>query len=111
MIHLTSKSRILLALEPADFRAGIDGFVGRCQQQLKQDARNGTLFVFTNRSRTMVRILTYESGGYWLLTKRLSKGKFPQWPTNSTDPLVCELIARQLVTFLRGQPCTRGSDQ
>ena len=109
MIHLTSQSRILLAIEPADFRAGIDGFVGRCQQQLQQDSRDGTLFVFTNRSRTMVRILAYESGGYWLLSKRLSKGRFPRWTTEKHDQPVSKLIAKQLVTFLRGQPCTRVS--
>lgn len=111
MIHLTSQSRILLALEPADFRCGIDGFVGRCQQVLQRDPRSGTLFVFTNRARTMVRVLVYESGGFWLISKRLSQGKFPQWPSNGANQPACELMAKQLVTFLRGQPCTRVSDQ
>lgn len=111
MIHLTSQTRILLAVEPADFRGGIDKFVGRCQQQLQGDPRDGTLFVFSNRSRTMVRILAYEGNGYWLITKRLSRNKFAKWPNNHHNQPVCQLIAKQLITFLRGQPCTRISNQ
>jgi transposase len=36
MIHLTASTPILLAREPADFRAGIDGLVARCQQHCWQ---------------------------------------------------------------------------
>jgi len=49
MIQLTPHMRILVAVEPADFRKGIDGLAGLCRQQLRQDPFNGTLFVFRNR--------------------------------------------------------------
>ncbi len=55
MIHLTADTKILLATKPADFRCGIDGFTALCRHQLKQEPRSGTLFVFTNRRRTMLR--------------------------------------------------------
>ena len=29
----------------------------------------------------MIRILSYESNGYYLITKRLSRGRFHHWPT------------------------------
>lgn len=80
MIHLTATTPIRLAREPADFRAGIDGLVARCQQHLRQDPRCGTLYVFINRRATMIRILAYEHNGYWLMTKRLSQGRFRGWP-------------------------------
>jgi transposase len=38
--------------------------------------RSGTLFVFINRNKTMVRSLIYDGTGFWLMTKRLSKGRF-----------------------------------
>jgi hypothetical protein len=45
--------------------------------------RWGTLFVFINRSKTMVRTLAYDGTGFWLMTKRLSKGKFQGWPKSN----------------------------
>lgn len=98
MIYLTATTPILVATAPADFRAGIDGFVGRCQHQLGQDPRSGTLYVFINRARTMVRILVYEHNGYWLMTKRLSKGRYRHWP-KATVPLSA-LQAQQLRQLL-----------
>lgn len=99
MIHLTASTRIQLAREPADFRAGIDGFVARCQQHLQQDPRSGTLFVFTNRARTMIRILAYDTNGYVLMTKRLSQGRFV-WPR--AGEAVSALQAVQLRQLLAG---------
>lgn len=81
MIHLTSETPILLAAKPVDFRRGIDGLAGLCEHILKQNPRSGTLFVFISRDATKIRILAYEGNGYWIMTKRLSSGKF-SWPRN-----------------------------
>ena len=80
MIHLTAQTPVMIHTDPADFRRGIDGFVALCRDVLVQDPRCGTRFVFINRARTMVRVLTYDEGGFWLMTKRLSKGRFHAWP-------------------------------
>ena len=37
MIQLTPQSRIFVAVEPADFRRGIDGLAQACRQQLNGD--------------------------------------------------------------------------
>ena len=34
----------------------------------------------SRRSGTAIRLLTYDGQGYWLLQKRLSKGRFRWWP-------------------------------
>ena len=46
MIQLTPQMRLLVALEPVDFRKGIDGLCAVCWQRLEQDPFSGTLFVF-----------------------------------------------------------------
>ena len=74
MILLTHQSPILLGVAPADFRRGIDGFVAQCRHTLGQDPSDGTIFVFINRARTMIRALSHDGSGYWLMTKRLSRG-------------------------------------
>ncbi|MDA0146413.1 IS66 family insertion sequence element accessory protein TnpB [Vibrio sp. RW] len=103
MIHLTAQTQILLAIKPADFRCGIDGFVALCRHQLKQEPRSGTLFVFTNRRRTMLRALCYDGSGYWLMSKRLTKGRFQDWPRKSQETIT-PLVARQLKALLAGLP-------
>ena len=37
MMQLTPQMRILVAVEPADFRKGIDGLCGLCRQTLASD--------------------------------------------------------------------------
>ncbi|MCX4025026.1 IS66 family insertion sequence element accessory protein TnpB [Endozoicomonas sp. SM1973] len=105
MISLTEASRILLATQPADFRKGIDGFVALCQQALQQDPRSGVVFVFINRNKTMIRALHYDGTGFWLMTKRLSKGYFSGWPFGQT--IVSAMTAKHLSLLLRGQPLQR----
>ena len=57
MILLTHDTPILLCVAPSDFRKGIDGFVAVCRLELSLDPRCGTVFMFINRARTMIRAL------------------------------------------------------
>ncbi|MCL1127689.1 IS66 family insertion sequence element accessory protein TnpB [Shewanella surugensis] len=98
MIHLTASTKILIATEPADFRKGIDGLSAVCRLQLAKDPRTGTIFVFINRSKTMVRALTYDGTGFWLMTKRLSTGRFQRWPRPNTP--LSSMLASQLRQLL-----------
>jgi transposase len=100
MIHLTADTQILLATQPGDFRKGIDGFVAVCRHTLGSDPRSGALFVFINRNKTMVRSLSYDGNGFWLMTKRLSKGKFQGWPKSNEK--LNPVVAKQLRTLLLG---------
>ena len=81
MIQLTPQMRILVALDPADFRKGIDGFAQLCRERFSVDPFAGAVFVFRNRRATMLRLLCYDSRGFWLCHKRLSTGRFRFWPT------------------------------
>jgi transposase len=80
MIQITPQMRILLAVEPVDFRKGIDGLAALCRQKLNQEPMSGAVFVFASRKRTALKILVYDSQGFWLCQKRLSRGRFKWWP-------------------------------
>jgi transposase len=80
MIQITPQMRLLLAVEPVDFRKGIDGLSGLCRKVLREDPFSGYVFVFRNRRATAVKILAYDGQGFWLCQKRLSKGRFKWWP-------------------------------
>jgi transposase len=100
MILLTASTPIVLATAPIDFRRGIDGLVALCQYHLHQNPRSGTLYVFINRRATMVRMLAYDTNGYWLMTKRLSQGRYHGWPR--AGEAVSALQAVQLRQLLAG---------
>lgn len=100
MILLTHQSTIRLGVAPADFRRGIDGFVALCKNDLAQDPRSECVFVFINKARTMIRALSYDGTGFWLMTKRLSKGKFVGWPTG--EHALSPATAKQLRIILSG---------
>lgn len=83
MLQLTAHMKLLLAVEPADFRKGIDALVAVCQQNLHQDPYSGRIFAFRNRPKTAVKLLIYDGTGFWLCLKRFSQGKLKWWPTSS----------------------------
>jgi transposase len=97
MIQITPQMRILLAVDPVDFRKGIDGLAGTLKL-LKLDPFSGYLFVFRNRSGTSIKIICYDSQGFWLCQKRLSKGRFRWWP--KADEQLHPLAAHELQALL-----------
>jgi transposase len=80
MIQVTAQMRVLVAVEPADFRLGIDGLTRLARVQLASDPMSGCVFIFRNRRATAVKILAYDGQGFWLCQKRLSTGRFRFWP-------------------------------
>jgi transposase len=103
MIQITPHMRILVAVEPIDFRAGIDGLVAACWQHLEADPFSGGLFVFRNRARTGVKILVYDGQGFWLCHKRLSSGHFAYWPDGVAPTRTLEACELQ-VLLMGGDP-------
>jgi len=99
MIQLTPQMRIVVAVEPADFRRGIDGLARLCKETLKHDPFSGWVFVFRNRRATALKALVYDGQGFWLLHKRLSQGRFGWWPAGK-DVTTKTLATHQLQVLL-----------
>jgi transposase len=103
MLALSPSQRVLLAVDAVDFRKGMDGLIGLCRQKLGENPILGTLFVFTNRRRTALKLLIYDGNGFYLILKRFSQGKLQWWP-NGVQPCH-ELAARELAVLLwNGNP-------
>lgn len=104
MLQIAPQMKILVAVEPADFRRGIDGLARLCQEALQHDPFAGAVFVFRNRKATALKVLMYDGQGFWLCHKRLSRGRFGWWPSaakDSTQPLAAHQLA---VLFSAGDP-------
>lgn len=101
MIQITPQMRVLVAVEPADFRRGIDGLARQCREVLRSDPFSGTVFVFRNRRATAVKVLVYDGQGFWLCHKRLSSGRFHFWP-RADEGTGSPLQAHEVLVLLRG---------
>jgi|694.fasta_scaffold109245_2 transposase len=103
MLQITPHHTILLAVQPVDFRRGIDGLAAACRAKLAQDPFSGKIFVFTNKPRKCVKILVYDGQGFWLILRRFSTGKLTWWPSAKDtlpDAASHEVLASQLQVLL-----------
>ncbi len=101
MIQVTPQMRILVAIEPVDFRKGIDGISRMCRERLRSDPFSSAVYVFRNRRRTAVKLLVYDGQGFWLCHKRISKGRFRWWPSAEEDEATA-VEAHELHVLLYG---------
>jgi transposase len=99
MLSLSPATRILVALQPVDMRAGFNRLYAHVQSRLNQDPLSGHLFVFTNRLRNRVKILYWDGSGLWVCAKRLERGTCG-WP-NGEEP-VRGLRPEELQLLLHG---------
>ena len=110
MIQITPQMRILVAVQPADFRKGIDGLARVCKESLQQDPFSGAVFVFRNRRATALKALVYDGQGFWLCHKRLSTGRFRWWPRNVGASEVAKRLAAHELQVLLSAGNPTGTD-
>jgi transposase len=98
MIEIADKP-VYLACGATDMRKSINGLSILVQSTFKLDAFSGALFVFCNRSKTHIKILEWDSDGFWLHLKRLERGRFI-WPDTYTEGPTMILSAGELAQML-----------
>ena len=67
---------------------------------MQHNPLSGSLFVFINKRRNKLKILTWERNGFIVWYKRLEEEKF-QWPVRSSETVVT-LSGEQLNWLLDG---------
>ena len=74
-------------------RKSFDGLCGVIRSELGADPLSGSLFVFCNRRRNMVKLLYWDRDGFALWYKRLERGCFRLPATSATDGRIdrCQL--------------------
>ena len=76
MLSTTPGGRIWLCMQPTDMRCSFDGLSARVRRHLGEDPTSGHWFVFINRRKSLLKILAFDTGGYWIWSKRLEQGRF-----------------------------------
>ncbi len=92
MLTPSAGTKIFLAKGPLDMRKSHNGLIGATRDILKQDPLSGHFFVFFNRRRNRIKILVWETGGFWLFYKKLERGTIgiPNYLHSATKYAVIE---------------------
>lgn len=76
MFNLNSAHRFFLYGRPTDMRKGFDSLAGLVRSEMSQDPMSGSVYLFMNKNRNLLKLLHWEYGGFTLYYKRLEKGVF-----------------------------------
>jgi transposase len=76
MFALTEAHRFYFYNRPADMRKSFDALSGLVRSGMGKDPLCGAVFVFTNKTRTLMKLLHWQHGGFVLYCKRLEQGRF-----------------------------------
>lgn len=57
-------------------RKGYDGLSGLVRNELGEDPTSGSVYVFFNRTRRLMKMLVWDQDGFVIYSKRLEKGSF-----------------------------------
>ena len=85
----------------ADMRKSFDGLCGIVSGELNRDPCDGDVYVFINRRRNQMKLLFWESGGFWLMCKRLEAGTFERLRSDESNGCL-NISYETLVMLLEG---------
>ena len=92
-----SKVKIYIRPGFTDLRKAVNGLTVMIQESMQHDPLTGSVYLFCNRERKLLKCLWWDKTGFWLCQKRLEKAKFP-WPLH--EGKVEELTGEQLTMLL-----------
>lgn len=69
MLQASPQMRMLVCVEPVDFRNGIDCLAKICRATLAENPFRVTVFGFRKRRGTTIKVLAYDGQGFWLWQK------------------------------------------
>jgi transposase len=99
MIVDLSNVRIFVRPGYTDMRKAVNGLTMIIQEVMGHDPFSGSVYIFCNRERKLIKAVYWEKSGFWLSQKRLEKDKYP-WPQTGEEAQ--ELNGEELAMLLRG---------
>jgi len=101
MLHLNSSTAYYWYHGIADMRKGFDALSGMVQQHMNSNVLQGGVYIFINRKRNQIKLLTWEGDGLAIYYKRLEKGVY-ELPVIAADNARASIDALQLQLILQG---------
>jgi len=86
MLSIPGNSRIFICNRPQSMRKSFEGLSSIIEQLFPGELLSGAFFVFLNKQRDHMKILTWDLDGFIIFYKRLEKGIF-HWKWNNINTL------------------------
>ena len=99
MVIDLSNVKIFIRPGRTDLRKGVNGLASIIQDDMAQDPFSGSVYLFCNRERKLLKAVYWDKTGFWLSQKRLERDTYP-WPQD--EEAVLELTGEQLQMLLTG---------
>lgn len=100
IINTANIKHIYVSSKYTDMRKQIDGLAMIVTSSFNMNVMDHSLFIFTNRSKTQIKMLYYDYNGFWLFSRKLQKGHFQIFEHN--DENVVEISDYQLSRLVEG---------
>jgi len=102
-VILSSAIRAYVYAEAGDMRKSIDGLSQIVAMAMGMNPLSGHVFVFIARRRDKAKLLVWDRHGFWVLYKRLERGRFGDPARLATG----DIAMSELVAWLEGIDLTR----
>jgi hypothetical protein len=104
MFSLNETNIFLVYSEGVDLRKGVEPLCGIARISGRKPG-DGSVYVFLNRSRTLMKLLHWERGGYVIYYKRMEVGRISRKVFRKSEkPGFYVLRWDELVLFMEGVP-------
>ena len=103
MIVLPQSVRIVVLTRSVAFTMDVDGLARLVRDVLLDDPLSGDIFCFFNPRRDRVKILVWDRNGFWVMCKRLERGRFQLLDRRTSR---VELSRDELIMLLEGVDMT-----
>lgn len=100
IINVDEIKHIYVSAQYQDMRKQINGLSVLVSSCFDMNVMDHSLFIFTNRSCTQIKMLYYDYSGFWLINRKLKKGRFHV--KEPGDKNVIEIDKHQLSRLFEG---------
>ena len=76
MLTLSESTHYFIYLDTVDMRKGFDSLCGIVSSQMQLNPLSSAVYIFINRRRTQIKLLSWEGDGFSLYYKRLEQGTY-----------------------------------
>lgn len=99
MLVQSAGVKVFVASGNTDMRKSINGLSLLVEGAMSENPLSGSLFVFCNRKRTIIKLLYWDGTGFCLWQKRLEKDRF-KWP--EAEEKTIKITTRELMWLIDG---------